>query len=221
VRRADRLFQIVQHLRARRLTTAAQLSGWLAVSERTIYRDIRDLSLSGVPVQDRIDRAYDLTPLMFTRDEVEAVVVGLRMAEAFAGPSLRSAARMALDKVALALPQQRRAEVEEPQLFAPTFHLDPALGERVEMVRQAIAVRRKLDVSYLDKKGQQSRRVLRPLGLYFWGTGWSLAAWCESRKDFRSFWLHKMSDCIALESTFQMEPGKSLAEFLKSVGATV
>jgi predicted DNA-binding transcriptional regulator YafY len=156
---------------------------------------------------------------MFTRDEVEAVVVGLRMAEAFAGPSLRSAARMALDKVALALPQQRRMEIEEPQLFAPTFHIDPALGERVEMVRQSIAARRKLDVTYEDKKGQGSRRVLRPLGLYFWGTGWSLAAWCESRKDFRSFWLHKMNSCSPLTATFDIEPGKSLAEFLKSVGA--
>ena len=122
MRRADRLFQIVQHLRARRLTTAAQLSGWLGISQRTVYRDIRDLSLSGVPVQGeagvgyRIDRAYDLTPLMFTPDEVEAVVVGLRMAEAFAGPSLKAAAHMALDKVALALPQQRREEIEHSQL---------------------------------------------------------------------------------------------------------
>ena len=226
MRRADRLFQIVQHLRARRLTTAAQLSDWLGVSRRTVYRDIRDLSLSGVPVQGeagvgyRIDRAYDLTPLMFTPDEVEAVVVGLRMAEAFAGPSLRSAARMALDKVALALPQQRRMEIEQPQLFAPTFHLDPVLGERLEMVRQAIAVRRKLDISYRDKKEQESRRVLRPLGLYFWGNGWSVAAWCESRQDFRSFWLHKMSARIALEAIFEEEQDKSLAEFLRSVGAT-
>ncbi len=216
----------MQHLRARRLTTAAQLSGWLQVSQRTVYRDIRDLSLSGVPVQGeagvgyRIDRAYDLTPLMFTPDEVEAVVVGLRMAEAFAGPSLRSAARMALDKVALALPQQRRAEIEQPQLFAPTFHLDPALGERVEMVRQAIGSRHKLDVAYRDKQDQPSRRVLRPLALYFWGNGWSLAAWCESRRGFRSFWLHKMTACVKMDATFEMEAEKSLAEFLKSVGAT-
>ncbi len=216
----------MQHLRARRLTTAAQLSDWLGVSERTVYRDVRDLSLSGVPVKGeagvgyRIDRAYDLTPLMFTRDEVEAVVIGLRMAEAFAGPSLRSAARMALDKVALALPQQRRSEIEEPQLYAPTFHINPALGERVEMIRQSVAARRKLDVSYRDKKEQDTRRVLRPLALYFWGTGWSLAAWCESRKDFRSFWLHRMSSCVALESTFEIEQDKSLAEFLRSVGAT-
>jgi predicted DNA-binding transcriptional regulator YafY len=225
VRRADRLFQIVQHLRARRLTTAAQLSEWLGVSERTVYRDVRDLSLSGVPVQGeagvgyRIDRAYDLTPLMFTPDEVEAVVVGLRMAEAFAGPSLRSAARMALDKVALALPQQRRIEIEQSQLYAPTFHIDPALGERLEMLRQAVAGRRKLDVGYRDKKDAESRRVLRPLALYFWGNGWSLAAWCESRKDFRSFWLHRMTTCVALTDTFQFEEGKTLADFLKSVRA--
>lgn len=202
------------------------MAGWLGVSERTVYRDIRDLSISGVPVQGeagvgyRIDRAYDLTPLMFTPDEVEAVVVGLRLAEAFAGPSLRSAARMALDKVALALPQQRRMEIEQPQLYAPTFHLDPTQGHRVELVRQAIAARRKLDVSYRDKKEQETRRILRPLGLYFWGTGWSLAAWCESRADFRSFWLHKMTACAALESTFEMEPDKSLEEFLRSVGVT-
>jgi predicted DNA-binding transcriptional regulator YafY len=147
-------------------------------------------------------------------------VVGLRMTEAFAGPSLRSAAKMALDKVALALPEQRRLEIEQAQLYAPTFHLDPGLGERVEMVRQSITARRKLDVAYRDKNEQESRRVLRPLGLYFWGTGWSLAAWCESRRDFRSFWLHKMSACKALETTFEIEQDKSLTEFLRSVGAT-
>lgn len=226
MRRADRLFQLVQHLRARRLTTAAQLAGWLAISQRTVYRDIRDLSLSGVPIQGeagvgyRIDRAYDLTPLMFTNDEVEAVVVGLRMAEAFAGPSLRSAARMALAKVALALPPQRRLEIEQTQLYAPTFHLDPKLGERVELIRQSIAARRKLDVAYRDKKDQPTRRILRPLGLYFWGRGWSLAAWCESRKAFRSFWLDKMTACEALEITFEIEPGRALTDFLNSVGAT-
>ena len=88
------------------------------------------------------------------------------------------------------------------------------------MLRQSIASRRKLDVAYRDKKDQETRRVLRPLGLYFWGTGWSLAAWCESRKDFRSFWLHKMCDCRMLETTFEVEQDKSLTEFLRSVGAT-
>src|SRR6516225_7125075 len=123
MRRADRLFQIVQHLRARRLTTAAQLADWLGTSQRTIYRDIRDLSISGVPVQGeagvgyRIDRSYDLTPLMFTPEEVEAVVVGIRMVQAFGGNQLRAASRSALEKVALALPQHRREETEHQNLY--------------------------------------------------------------------------------------------------------
>src|ERR1035441_2221216 len=97
MRRADRLFQIVQHLRARRLTTAAQLAALVQVSERTIYRDIRDLSLSGIPILGeagvgyRIDRSFDLTPLMFTREEVEAIVVGLRMVEGVGDSTLKRA----------------------------------------------------------------------------------------------------------------------------------
>ena len=120
MRRADRLFQIVQHLRARRLTTAARLAELLGVSERTIYRDIRDLSLSGIPVQGeagvgyRLDRSFELTALMFTPDEVEAVVVGLRMAEAFAGDRISSASVTALDKVILALPKGRRGRIRLP-----------------------------------------------------------------------------------------------------------
>ena len=112
MRRADRLFQIVQHLRARRLTTAAELADLLSVSERTIYRDIRDLSLSCIPIQGeagvgyRLDRSFELTALMFTPDEVEAVVVGLRMAQAFAGSRLSDASVTALDKVILALPKE-------------------------------------------------------------------------------------------------------------------
>src|ERR1700733_5563865 len=109
MRRADRLFQIVHHLRARRLTTAAQLSEWLRVSVRTVYRDIQDLSVSGVPVRGeagvgyRIDRSYDLRPVMFTPDEVEAVVLGLRMVASFGGPDLLPHTESALARITLAL----------------------------------------------------------------------------------------------------------------------
>jgi predicted DNA-binding transcriptional regulator YafY len=129
MRRADRLFQIVQHLRGRRLTTAAQLAGWLEVSERTIYRDIRDLSISGVPVEGeagvgyRLSPAFDLPPLMFTMDEVEALVAGARMVEAWGGPALGGHARSAVSKIALALPKSRREEIERTRLFAPVFHI--------------------------------------------------------------------------------------------------
>ena len=226
MRRADRLFQIVQHLRARRLTTAAQLADWLGTSQRTIYRDIRDLSISGVPVQGeagvgyRIDRSYDLTPLMFTPEEVEAVVVGIRMVQAFGGNQLRAASRSALEKVALALPQHRREETEHQNLYAPAFYQSPALGERLDQLRAAIASRQKLRVTYLDKQDRESSRTLRPLALYFWSTGWTLAAWCESRKDFRSFRLDRMRQCETSNEMFEIEEDKSLEAFLRSIGVS-
>jgi len=118
MRRADRLFQIVQHLRGRRLTTAAQLAGWLRVSERTVYRDIRDLSISGVPVEGaagvgyRLKPGFDFPPIMLTMDEVEALVAGARMVETWGGTALGSHARSAIAKIALALPAARREEIE-------------------------------------------------------------------------------------------------------------
>jgi predicted DNA-binding transcriptional regulator YafY len=225
MRRADRLFQIVQHLRARRLTTAAQLARWLEVSERTVYRDIRDLAASGIPVDGeagvgyRIDKAFELTPLMFTYDEIEALVAGIRMVQAFAGPGLHRAAQTALSKITLAVPAERRGEVELPRLFVPSFGVDHTVGERVEAIRKAITGRRKLDLLYEDQNGQATRRMVRPLGLYFWGTKWTLAAWCESREDFRQFRLDRIHALAASEEAFREEEGRSLSDFLKAAGA--
>src|ERR1022692_1532728 len=125
MRRADRLFQIVQYLRGRRLTTAAQLAGWLEVSERTVYRDIRDLAISGVPVEGeagvgyRLGPGFDLPPIMFTMDEVEALVAGARMMETWGGPALGRHARSAMAKIALALPAARREEIGAHQAICP------------------------------------------------------------------------------------------------------
>lgn len=223
MRRADRLFQIVQHLRARRLTTAAQLAEWLGTSERTIYRDVRDLSLSGVPVQGeagvgyRIDRSYELTPLMFTREEVEAVVVGVRMVQAFGGSQLRMAAQSALNKIILALPDQRRSESEDAKLFAPVLNQHRALDDRLDLIRQAIDGRQKLRILYMDESQASSERQIRPLGMYFWGSSWTLAAWCELRDDFRHFRLDRMSQCELSGETYVTEQQKSLEEFVRMV----
>ncbi len=144
MRRADRLFQIVQHLRGRRLTTAAQLAQWLEVSERTVYRDISDLGRSGVPIEGeagfgyRILRGFEVPPLMFTLDEVEALVTGLRIVESWGGPALAKASRSATEKIAMALPSSRVTEIEGTRLFAPGFRLDPKVGATLELIRNAI-----------------------------------------------------------------------------------
>ena len=223
MRRADRLFQIVQHLRARRLTTAAQLAAWLQISERTVYRDVRDLSLSGVPIRGeagvgyRIEHSFNLKPIMFTPEEIESAVLGLRMVEAFAGPDLAPQVRSALAKIALALPPGRAQEIESTRMFVPAIAGDAAAWRRIDPLRRAIAARKVVECLYLADPDRRSRRKIRPLGLYFWGKVWTVAAWCEVRRDFRNFRLDRIEDLSILDATFEDEPDKNLEAFLEKI----
>jgi predicted DNA-binding transcriptional regulator YafY len=225
MRRADRLFQIVQHLRARRLTTAASLAELLSVSERTVYRDIRDLSLSGVPVEGeagvgyRLARSFEVPPIMFTLDEVEALVTGARIVEAWGGPALAASSRSAITKITLALPASRREDIERTRLFAPQFHVDRKTGDQLEAIRQAIQHRQKVRMEYRDGKGQASLRTVWPLGLYFWGSAWTIAAWCEARVDYRSFRIDRIDSLEILKELFEEKEGRSLIDFLDRVRA--
>src|SRR6059036_4145429 len=124
MRRADRLFQIIQLLRRRRTaTTAAHIAERLGVSERTVYRDIRDLILSGTPIDGeagigyRIRPGYDLPPLMFDRDEIQALVLGARIVRQFGDPALARASESILDKVAAVLPKELEPLLAEARLF--------------------------------------------------------------------------------------------------------
>jgi len=224
MRRADRLFQIIQHLRARRLTTARQLADWLSVSERTIYRDIRELSLSGVPIDGeagvgyRIKPDFDLRPLMFSANEIDALVIGMRMVQAWGGPQLAAAAMAALTKVTLALPRDKRDFVEASALFGPFHPIDPLHGARLEVIRQAIGRRRKLQLDYSDADGRQSTRRVWPLALYFYGGTWLIAAWCEMRADFRAFRLDRLHALQEASGTgYPDQQGRRLADFVRAV----
>jgi predicted DNA-binding transcriptional regulator YafY len=221
MRRADRLFEIVQYLRGRRLTTAAQLSQWLEVSERTIYRDVADLVASGVPIDGeagvgyRIAAGFDLPPLMFTLDEIDALVIGARILESWGGPGLAGGARSALAKIASALPKDKRAALEGTRLFAPGFFVDPGPGQRLEVIRRAIGTSTRVEIDYRDGQGASTQRRIRPLGIFFWGESWSVAAWCELRADFRNFRLDRIAAMRPLEERFPSEAGKRLEDFLR------
>jgi predicted DNA-binding transcriptional regulator YafY len=222
MRRADRLFRLVQVLRARRFATARSLAEALEVSERTVYRDVRDLSLSGVPIEGEagvgyaLRRDFDMPPLMFDYEEIEALTAGARMIQAWSSPSLAKAAQSALDKIAAALPADKRVAMERTRLYAPSFHADRELGKVLDLMREAIVDARRLSFRYSDESGKASERKVRPLGLYFWGQRWTLAAWCELREDFRNFRLDRTAG-VAIGNRFPDEPGKRLDDFLRSV----
>ena len=219
MRRADRLFQIVQHLRLRRTrTTARELARKLEVSERTIYRDVQDLGRSGVPIEGEagvgyVLRGFDVPPLMFSREEIEALVVGARMVEAWTTEQLAAAAQQALQKIEAALPERLKADLQKPQIYAIDLRTRGEVRVSLDVIRQAIRESRRVEFAYEKEDKTASRRAVQPLGLYFWGNVWTLASWCETRNDFRNFRLDRMAG-LAVGAVFEPVPGRTLEDFL-------
>ena len=221
MRRADRLFRIVQRLRRRGATTARQLAEALEVSERTVYRDIRDLLVSGVPIRGEagvgyaLDRSYELPP----QEEIEALVLGARIVRAWADKKLARAAEEALQKIETVLPPKLKSRLADSALMAPGFHLSERFRSGLEDFRRAIREHRKARFHYVDKAQAGSERVVHPLGLAYWGHTWTLTAWCEMRSAFRNFRLDRIDGLQILEDRFEDEPGRTLADFLALVAA--
>ena len=221
MRRADRLFQIVQFIRGRRLTKAALLAERLQVSMRTVYRDVADLQHQGVPIEGeagvgyRMRAGFDLPPLMFTTAEAQALVAAIRVARPRLDGGLARAAEDALSKILAVLPAATRVAAESLAVYAPPIGPDDATRARLEALRQATEARQKLHIGYRDLKEASSQRTVRPLGCFFWGQVWTLAAWCESRQDFRSFRVDRIDAMVVLDERFRDEPGRSLADLMR------
>ena len=224
MRRADRLFQLVQLLRGRRLSTAAYLAERLEVSERTVYRDVADLILQGVPIEGeagvgyRFGAGFDLPPMMFSAEEAKAMVASVRLAQPWLDAGLALAAEGALGKMLSALPAASRAAAESLALYTapPSFHgLSASDGATLQMLREAVAARRVVQIDYADASDTRTERSVRPLACFYWGRVWTLVAWCEARADFRSFRLDRIKQLEVLEDRFRMESGHTLADFLR------
>lgn len=224
MRRADRLFTIVQMLRGGRRVTALRMAERLEVSERTIYRDVDELTLCGVPIEGkpgegyRLPKSFEIPPLMFDRGEIEALVVGARLVETWCGPELAAAARSALARIRGVVPAQLIENVDDLRVFAPRFARN-ATPTHFDIVHRALNEHRRLDLRYSTDVGEVSQRMVRPLGLYFWGKVWTLAAWCEMRCDFRNFRLDRISELTVADS-FSEDPDKSLDAFITHMRAS-
>jgi predicted DNA-binding transcriptional regulator YafY len=225
MRRAARLFEIVQLIRGRRLSTAKFIAERLEVSERTVYRDVADLLAQGVPIEGeagvgyRMRSGFDLPPLMFTTDEARALVASIRLAGTRLDASLAAHAEAALSKILAVLPPAARAAAESSAVLAPSAALDEATRQRLGLLRRAVEAHRKLRFAYLDLKGAASERTVRPLACVYWGAVWTLAAWCESRVGFRNFRIDRIDDLEVLDESFRDEAGKTLADFMRGIEA--
>jgi predicted DNA-binding transcriptional regulator YafY len=214
-----------QALRGRRAVPARSIAELLGVSLRTVYRDVVDLQLSGMPIEGEagvgytLRRGADVPPLMFTREELEALVVGARLTDAFAGTRLSRAARQALVKIEAVLPEELKRRSERSRVFAPPADRRIALRARLDELHAATDARRVVRIGYTRADGALSERAVEPLCLAFWGQAWTLGAWCRSRRDFRSF---RVDRIVSLEPQAEIVPEtrvRGLAAYLAAMGA--
>jgi len=219
MRRADRLFQILQFLRGGRLITAAQLAEKLEVTPRTIYRDIAHLIGSGVPVEGEagvgyiMREGYDLPPLMFTPEEITALVAGARMLQTWGGTQMAANAEEALVKIDSVLPDALKAKVGQVPVHAlMPFEESTHWRDHLDQVEQASENNIRLKLSYSDEAGRQTERIIRPLGVWFWGKVWTAIGWCELRDDFRMFRVDRIESVTNLDS-FKPSKGQTLQDF--------
>ena len=225
MRRADRLFLIINALQGRRTALPARrLAETLSVSLRTVYRDVADLQLSGVPIEGEAGIGYmlrkgaDIPPLMFTAEELEALVVGSRFVRAFAGERLAAGARAALLKIEAVLPPDLKQRTQRSRIFAPTWHERMQHASVIEQLHAAIAGHQVLHLDYRDDSGRTSSRAVEPLCLAFWGGAWTLGTWCRLREDFRSFRPDRIARFAPTGETFIETAERGLAAYVRAMG---
>lgn len=224
--KAERLFQLTNLLRGRRMAiTAKTLAEKLEVSERTIYRDIQALELSGIPVEGeagigyRIRHNFELPPLMFDRTEIIALLLGSRMVQAWSDKELAGAAGRAIDKINAILPDDLKALVEQQTLLVPDYFVQSNDADLSQQVRQAIEEKRQVKLCYNRADGQYSERTLDPLGMVYWGGKWTLIAWCHLRGGYREFRIDRMQQITLLEQYFDTGPERNLQHYIALMAA--
>jgi predicted DNA-binding transcriptional regulator YafY len=217
MRRGDRLFEVIQHLRtASRPVTAARLAETLEVTVRTVYRDIAALQARRVPIEGApglgyvLRRGFDLPPLMFTLEEVEAIVVGARLLRRTGDLGLQQAAESVLSKITVILPQALR----EHLVAAPFFVSGHGAEASPVIDLSAVRERRKIRLTYRDDKGHRTRRTVWPIAIAYYVQSTLIAAWCELREDYRHFRADRVMTATVLDEQFDARDGELASAWL-------
>jgi predicted DNA-binding transcriptional regulator YafY len=225
MRRADRLFDILLALRAApRPMTAAQLAERLEVAPRTIYRDIATLQARRIPIEGEAGIGYvlragfELPPLMFTLDEIEAIAVGTRLLQRLKDPALNAAAENVRAKIAAVLPAALRPGFDTPAFVVSPGSNAPAQGLGLATARQAIRECRKLRITYTDADDRRSTRVIWPVALAYYVDVTLIGAWCELREGFRHFRLERIRTSTLLDDRYAQDGGQLMRRWFEQHG---
>jgi predicted DNA-binding transcriptional regulator YafY len=223
MRKSERLFQLISVLRGRRrAVTAAALASELGVARRTVYRDVRSLIDSGVPIVGEagvgylLDRSFDLPPLRFSVAELTAILVGNRMVEAWTDEALAAAAKSVEAKVLSSISASERRRIAKLPYRVPII---PAADRKLHAeVRTACERHLELRVRYADPMTRRDREhVLWPLCLVSWGDHWTLLAWSATDDGYRNFRLDRLLMTEVTGESFSPDPHRSLEHYLRDV----
>ena len=218
MRRAERLFRLVNEMRSRSVCRAEDLAARFEVSTSTIYRDIAHLQSSGLPIDGEpgvgylLRQGFDLPNVTFTHDQVEALAVGLAFVERTGDPDLASAAREARAKLQSSMPNPEERKLADAPYFS--LHRKRDAPDLASAVREAIRDREILEISYWNGTGTRSTRRLRPLVVWDMAEGWMVSAWCELRQDFRTFRSDRIDALARTGEHFEADEARGLAAFL-------
>jgi predicted DNA-binding transcriptional regulator YafY len=220
MRRADRLFDIIQALRgAKGPMTATDLAARLEVTPRTIYRDIATLQARQIPIDGAaglgylLRRGFDLPPLMFTAEETEAILVGALLTRRTGDPGLKAAADNVLSKIAAILPSALQGQMTSPSFFVSEHGAsEPAVAD-LALIRRAIRNHNKLEIDYLDREGEPTSRRIWPIAVAYFVEVTLVCAWCELRNDYRHFRADRIQSLKVSEETFSTDGGKLLKDW--------
>ncbi len=220
MRRADRLIRIVHFLRRRRrAVTAQRIAEEFEICTRTVYRDVRDLIDSGVPISGEagvgylIDKDYYLPPVTFDIEELEAIGLGISVIRQWTDENFAKKAHSAFEKIQAALPAALQNEFQQVTTYAVLGKSEIPWRVSFSDLRECIRARRKIYLKYTDEQKRETARVIRPLALLFFGPTWLLASWCEKRNDFRNFRLDRIQTIEYLDDVFEDEKDKNLAAY--------
>lgn len=218
MRRAERLFRLVNEMRSRGLSRACDLAATLEISTRTVYRDIAHLQASGLPIDGAAGVGYllrprfDLPSVTFTHAQVDALAIGLSFAESLDDPALATAAREVRAKLQATMPQPETRKLAD----APYFSLPRRNGAagHAALLRDAIRTRRIVTLAYTDGEGRDTDRRIEPLAIWNFADGWMFSGWCALRQGFRTFRFDRMTALTLTPDHFPDDPAKGLAAFM-------
>ena len=224
VARSERLLALLQALRRyRQPVSGAKLAAETGVSLRTLYRDIASLQAQGAFIEGEAGLGYVLKPgfmlppMMFSEEEIEALVLGSRWVAKTADPRLAAGAVDALAKIAAVLPPDLKEELDNSTLLVGTPRRNEGMAD-LALIRRAIRAEHILELAYEDEKGVLTHRKVWPFALGFFDSVRVMIAWCELRQDFRHFRTDRIASAVLTERRYPRRRPVLLKEWRQAEG---